>query len=152
MSVYGTVQTEINDMDLLCQILDELGLQYEYDPNGKLAYHKWKQPKRARGRNATLVIGKLNGGLDTTPRRYCGDTAFVRNDDGTFRAEIDIAHGNAPVNWQSIQNLYAAKLAERGLPRGFKMDYTLDRSTGHVTGRIIPGVVANNPMREGLSR
>lgn len=152
MSVYGTVQTEINDMSLLCAVLDELGLDYEYDPSGQLSYHKWHRPKHARGNDATVVIGKLNGGLDTTPRRYCGDTAFVSNGDGTFRAEIDIAHGNAPSNWQAIQNLYAVKLAERGLPRGYKMSYALDRSTGHVTGSIIPGVVGTTPARKGLQR
>lgn len=152
MSVYGTVQTDIQDMQLLCAVLDELGLQYEFDPNGQLSYHKWKTPGQARGRDATLVIGKLNGGLDTTPRRYCGDTAFVRNGDGSFRAEIDVAHGNAKVNWQSIQNLYAAKMAERALPRGFRMDYSLDRATGHVTGRVIPGVVGKTVARKGLQR
>jgi len=152
MSVYGTVQTEINDMALLCAVLDELGLRYVYDPAGKLAYHKWQMPGKARGRDATVVIGRLSGGLDTTPRRYCGDTAFVSNGDGTYRAEIDIAHGNAPANWQSIQNLYAFKLAERGLPRGFTMSYELDRNTGHVTGEIIPAQMGATLAREGLSR
>lgn len=152
MSVYGTVQTEINDMLLLCEVLDALGLQYEYDPEGNLAYHKWKTPKRARGKDATVVIGKLNGGLDTTPRRYCGDTAFVKNADGTYRAEIDVAHGNAKANWQSIQNLYAAKLAERGLPRGYQMRYDVDRSTGHVTGQIVPAIEATQMASRGLRR
>lgn len=152
MSVYGTVQVEIADMQLLCAVLDELGLAYEYDPAGQLAYHKWNMPGKVRGRNATVVIGKLNGGLDTTPRRYCGDTAFVQNADGTYRAEIDIAHGNAPANWQSIQNLYALKMAEQGLPRGFTMDYSLDRATGHITGEIIPVSMGHTLVREGLSR
>lgn len=151
MSVYGTVQTEIDDMALLCAVLDELGLEYVYDPNGQLAYHKWHRPKQARGRDATLVIGRLNGGLDTTPRRYCGDTAFVQEPDGSFRAEIDIAHGNAPQNWQSIQNLYALKKAEQGLPYGFSLDYSLDRATGHITGEIIPGIVAGGLATGGLT-
>lgn len=154
MSIYGQVQTEITDMSLLCQVLDELGLDYVYDPNGQLAYHKWRRANQARGNDATLVIGRLNGGLDTTPRRYCGDTAFVQNAEGGYRAEIDIAHGNAPANWQAVQNLYAAKLAQRALPRGFSFEYDLDRDTGHITGRVIPSVptMAAVPARRGLAR
>lgn len=154
MSVYGQVATEINDMELLCATLDEIGISYVYDPEGRLSYHKWRTPGKARGKDATLVIGRLNGGLDTTPMRYCGDTAFVKNDDGTFRVEIDIAHGNAPQNWQAVQNVYAAKLAERSLPRDFTFEYSLDRETGHVTGKVIPVIQSaiGGLSRGGLSR
>ena len=153
MSIYGTVQTEITDEILLCSVLDELGLSYVYDPHGQLKYHKWQQPRRYRGRDATVVIGRLKGGLDTTAARYCGDTAFVREADGSFRVELDIAHGNAPANWQAVQNLYAVKKAERELPRGFEMDYSLDRDTGHVTGRVIPRLQTSaGPVRGGLAR
>jgi hypothetical protein len=154
MSIYGTVQTEIKDIELLCRVLDELKLDYVHDPNGQLDYHMWNRPKSTRGRDATVVIGRLNGGLDTTKARYCGDTAFVQEADGSFRAEIDIAHNNAPANWQAVQNLYAVKLAEEALPRGFDLKYTLDRETGHISGQVIPAMesAVGVMSRGGLSR
>jgi hypothetical protein len=133
MSVYKTVQTQIEDMELLRQVLDELRLEYVYDKQGNLSYHKWKRPHQARGKDATIVIGRLNGGLDTTPRRFCGDTAFCVNEDGTVRVELDIAHGNAPRNWQRIQNTYALRNLERKLPRGYVIE---SADTDPISGEI----------------
>jgi hypothetical protein len=128
MSVYTEVQTEIKDLDLLMAAIEMAGLTGLTDryANEDGKYRKWtrynarNETGLLRGSDAAVVI---HGGLDTTPRRYCGDTAFVWDADAQcYKAKLDIAHGNAKANWDKIQNGYAILAAERlALQRGFRV-------------------------------
>jgi hypothetical protein len=126
MSTYTEVQTEFKSIEDLQAALAECGLEYQVYPECDGIYRKWSRRGTGkneygsvRGRDAALVI---HGGIDTTPRRYCGDTAFVWEGD-TLRAKRDIAHGNAPQNWERIKNEYAyAGLSRQARRAGLRLE------------------------------
>lgn len=116
MSTYTEIVTEFKSVEDLQAALAKCGLEYEVYPESDGVYHKWARRGgdknmmgAVRGSDAALVV---HGGIDTTARRFCGDTAFVWEGD-TLRAKRDIAHGNAPENWTNIVNNYALVGVER---------------------------------------
>lgn len=140
MSVYGQVQTQCSRIDVLEKACQRVGLPYRVGQS--LDYHKWVPRRqylagkrgRKRGTGAILVIENL----DTTPAWFCGETAFVPEPDGTLRAEIDIAHGNAKENWAKLQNEYACILVEEQAARqGMRVERE-QTPDGKIKLRLIP--------------
>lgn len=140
MSVYGVVETEMSDVDRLQQAIEmaELGDKVETIRYGEGdgVYRKWSYLShtggQVRGRDASIVI---HGGLDTQ-HKLCGDTAFVLLEDGSIRAELDLAHGDAEVNWKKIQGFYAFIGAQQRAERaGLALSYEVQED-GTITGQV----------------
>jgi len=143
MSKYGKTKTTMKDVDRLREAIERTGItEAVYRgrritigvyPDGNGVYKKWAGDQ-IRGKDAVLVV---HGGLDSRGF-FCGDTAFVREPDGTLRAEIDTAHGNAPAIWEMIKNLYALIPHERAAKAaGYNVQIDIDPETGKVSGRYI---------------
>ena len=154
MSVYGQVQTDMTDLDVLAQACDRLRLAYKVGEG--LAYHKWisrglyRRGRRGtkRGNDAVLVIENLD-----TVSWCCGETAFVP-EGGKLRAEIDIAHGNAPENWRALQAEYNVILCEQQAARqGLRVERS-QAADGRITLRLVPqrGAARTTPTRAAASR
>lgn len=150
MSVYGRATCEMTDLARLQEAIERAGLGagVKVYPNGDGVYRKYNGQVGCaggpvRGRDAHVVI---HGGLDNSGMYMrgrpdvggCGDTAFILESDGTVRAEIDTNHNNAPVNWELIQNYYAAIGIERkARAGGVNLTLTVDKETGKMVGRVI---------------
>lgn len=150
MSVYGTVQCEISDLERLAEACKRAGLgdRVVVYPDGTGVFRKYSGHPRCeggveRGRNAHLVI---HGGLDTSGNYITsnheiggtGDTAFVFNEDGSVTVELDVNWFNAKANWELIQNYYAIIGAERrAAERGMTIKLEVDPETGKIVGQVI---------------
>lgn len=150
MSVYGQATCEMNDLDRLKSAIERAGVgdKVEVYPEGNGVYRKYSGLERCatgsiRGKNAHLVI---HGGLDTSGKYDrtnphiggCGDTAFILQDDGTVRVEIDKNWHNAGMNWELVQNYYQFIGAEkRAKAMGCRIDLHVDQDTGKLTGKIV---------------
>lgn len=159
MSVYGEVVSNMTDLDLLEEACRRAGFSHQIEvyesKNGH--YHRWaywddsNKTGSVWGRDASLVI---HGGLDTQ-YHACGDTAFVMGRDGKFTAKIDVAHGDAKIKWELIQNWYAMLGAERrARARGATVQFDVDEKTGKITGQVIQGrgVPSRSPVRQPSAR
>lgn len=144
MSIYEKVATAFTDLDMLLEAIDQAGLSKYATvyPENNGVYRKWvyKDSRnitgKVRGRDAAIVF---HGGLDLTPMNYCGDTALVLDrETGRYRAEVDVAHGDARANWGLIKDNYAALMVEK---TAAKNGLRCERSTneqGKIVLRVYP--------------
>lgn len=142
MSLYQTVATEFTHVQDLIAACDAAGVPFRHYPEQDGVYRKWTNRGgdknymgHVRGSDAELVI---HGGLDSTARRYCGDTAFVRDAQGKLQAMIDVAHGNAPARWRTIQNEYAYQgVTRQAKKQGLRVQRLDDAPGGSLRCRLI---------------
>lgn len=166
MSVYGTAQCEMNDIERLAWAIEMAGLgdRVEVYPQGNGIYRKYSGQPRCeggyiRGKDAHLVI---HGGLDNSGKYSTnpnvggsGDTAFIVQPDGSVRVEIDTNWNNAPLNWELIQNYYQLRdPMKRAKAMGCRIELTVDQETGKITGKMIQErpTASRTPVRRTVSR
>lgn len=166
MSVYGTAQCEMTDMERLAWAIEQAGLgdRVEVYPQGNGVFRKYSGSERCaggqvRGKNAHVVI---HGGLDNSGRYSsnpnvggCGDTAFIIQADGSVKVEIDTNWHNAKLNWELIQNYYQLREPmKRAKAMGCRIELTVDPETGKMTGKMIQDrpTASRTPVRRAVQR